>query len=69
MSKLTYTRGLLMNIAGEIRVGARAYLPKEKALEMLKLYTGQNFGYDIVAWKQWLKDNKSIYKKPSLTKE
>jgi hypothetical protein len=49
-----YERLLLANLIGAIPVGTKGrYLPKEEAHERLKLYSGQDFGYDTAAWKAW----------------
>jgi hypothetical protein len=46
-----------MNLAGEIPEGRREYLSPAEALDMLKRVSGQDYGYDLKAWKQWLKEN------------
>jgi len=35
----------------------RYYLTKEQALVLLKDYTGQDFGYDVEAWRRWFDEN------------
>ena len=51
MSLLTL---LLMNLRKEIQVGRREYLCQKQAFEMLKKYTGQDFGYDFDQWELWI---------------
>jgi len=59
MSKVTFHQGLLLNLEGKVIPRTRRdYLPREKAYEMLKKDTGQDFGYDVKAWKKWLEENK-----------
>lgn len=33
------------------------YISQEEAYELLKKYSGEDFGYDVSAWKQWFKEN------------
>jgi len=37
--------------------GALYYMPKEQALEELRHLTGEDFGYDANAWRQWFRKN------------
>ena len=55
MSRLTLFQGLLLNLEGKIRPGRREYLPKEEAREQLVALTGQDFGYDVKAWRAGLR--------------
>jgi hypothetical protein len=59
MTRLTLEQLLLVNLA-ENMPGPMAwgYMPKEDAYTMLKQLTGQDFGYDMTAWKAWLRKNK-----------
>jgi hypothetical protein len=58
MSQLTPYRGLLMNLRGEIPENRRReYLPRERALELLRQWTGQDFGLDADRWESWLRAN------------
>jgi hypothetical protein len=41
----------------------RVYMPKEKAYELLKEWTDQDFGQDIEAWKDWVKKHPNIISK------
>jgi hypothetical protein len=34
------------------------YWPKDKAYEIAKRWTGQDFGHDVNAWKEWIANNK-----------
>jgi hypothetical protein len=55
VSRLTLFQGLLLNLEGKIRPGRREYLPKEEARKRLVALTGQDFGYDVKAWRAWLR--------------
>ena len=57
MSRIPFYKLLIMNMERKIQEGRREYMPAEKALEVLKSSTGQDFGDDIAAWKKWLKDH------------
>jgi hypothetical protein len=47
-----------MNLRGEISEGRRReYLPPERALELLRQWTGQDFGLDADRWESWLRAN------------
>jgi hypothetical protein len=49
---------LLKNLQGKIPVGAFEYLEKDQALRHLKDLTGQDFGYDVGKWEDWICKNK-----------
>ncbi|HEX9062688.1 MAG TPA: hypothetical protein VF941_21160 [Clostridia bacterium] len=58
ISKLLPIEGYLKNLKQEISPRTkRLYMSKEQAYEMLKKYTGKDFGYDIKAWEKYIKDN------------
>ncbi len=38
----------------------RSYLSQEKAYQLLKAWTGQDFGLDIEAWENWVKEHPHI---------
>lgn len=57
MSQFTLLQGLLLNFKGEIEPRRREYLSKKEAYEQLKLRTGQDFGEDFAAWKEWIQDH------------
>jgi hypothetical protein len=42
---------------------ALVYWSRDLAHRELKEMTGQDFGYDVAAWKRWFKDPKSKKKK------
>ena len=47
-----------MNLRGEIPENhRREYLPRERALELLRQWTGQDFGLDADRWEDWLRAN------------
>jgi hypothetical protein len=48
-------QGLLLNVEGRIRHGRREYMPKEEARKRLVVLTRQDFGYDVQAWRAWLR--------------
>jgi hypothetical protein len=63
MSHLTPLGGALKNLKQEVPpVRRREYLPRERALELLKQWTGQDFGYDVDRWEAWIADNRSNVK-------
>jgi hypothetical protein len=49
---------LLACLAGRIEEGVGEYLPKDQAYEILKRWTGQDFGYDTELWSVWFEDNR-----------
>jgi hypothetical protein len=56
-------RIMLNNLAEKYKGQAKyrkVFQSKEDAYEMLKRYTGQDFGYDIDSWERWLKENKKL---------
>lgn len=58
MSQLMPLEGLLLNLKQAIpSTRRREYLPKERALELLKEWTGQDFGYDVAAWERWIAEH------------
>lgn len=63
MSKLLPFQGLLLNLSGKIRPQLRReYLTKDRAYELLKEWTGQDFGYDVKKWSSWIaKNRKKLY--------
>jgi hypothetical protein len=64
MTRLLPLQGLIKNMAGEIsKNNMRVYMPKEKAYELLKEWTGQDFGQDIEAWKNWVEKHPDIISK------
>ena len=58
MSQLMPLEVLLLNLKQEISpVRRREYLPKERALQLLKEWTGQDFGDDVAAWERWIAEH------------
>jgi hypothetical protein len=52
---LTPTQLYLKNLKGEIpSYMRREYRSKEQALEMLRAMTGQDFGFDVQRWEEWI---------------
>jgi hypothetical protein len=47
-----------MNLAQTLPEGMMGYYSREKAHQRLVEMTGQDFGYDVEAWKQWFKENR-----------
>ena len=58
MPRLTPVQKLLSNLEQKFPEHfGRLYMPKEKAYERLKQETGQDFGYDVEAWRKWFREN------------
>jgi hypothetical protein len=53
--RLTVEQILLRCLEGKMPQNSLAYMSVEEAYEELKRDTGQDFGYDVKAWKQWFK--------------
>lgn len=61
MTRLLPLQGLIKNIRGEItQKHGRLYLPKDRAYQLLKDWTGQDFGEDIDAWENWVRKHPNI---------
>lgn len=61
MTRLRPFQILLMNLDEKISSSnIKIFLPKEKAYEILKEKTGQDFGYDVSEWRLWLIENKKF---------
>jgi hypothetical protein len=54
MARATYEDILLSNLAGKVPEGADSYLGQEEAYDRLKRMTGQDFGYDVDKWDDYL---------------
>ena len=68
MSQISFLDGLLMNLRQEIQRGRREYLSQDRAYELLKQSTGQDFGYDFDQWETWIVQHpKSIRFSPRRT--
>jgi hypothetical protein len=60
MSHLTPLAGALKNLKQEVPPQRRRdYVPRERALELLKQWTGQDFGYDLDKWEAWIAEHRS----------
>lgn len=60
MTRLIPLHGLIKNMRGEIPTMQRSYIPPERAYQLLKTLTGQDFGRDIEAWDNWVKEHPHI---------
>ena len=47
---------LLANLKGGLK-NSRGYIPKERAYAQLKKISGQDFGYDVKAWRQYIRSS------------
>ena len=62
MTRLTLEQLLLVNLAEQMPSRfTLGYMTKEDAYERLKEMTGQDFGYDLDAWKAWLRKHKKEF--------
>jgi hypothetical protein len=59
MTRVTPIAGLLANLDPKTSLHGRAYLPRDRALQLLKEWTGQDFGYDVTAWEEWLRTHRA----------
>jgi hypothetical protein len=58
MTRLSYYEALLFNIIpSQFDEYDMEYIPEERALAELREKTGQDFGYDALAWENWLDSN------------
>lgn len=58
MSKIRLYEGLVRNLEGKVdERNRKLFLTKEDALKMLKEKTGQDFGFEVKEWREWLKKN------------
>jgi hypothetical protein len=48
-------QGLLLNLEEKVSRDSMIYLPKEEAYRLLKQWTGQDFGYDVAKWREYIK--------------
>jgi hypothetical protein len=59
MSYLRPFKGLLLNLEGSIDPARRReYLPKEKALDLLRKWSGRDFGYEVESWRAWIRQHR-----------
>lgn len=55
MSQMMPLEGALKNLKQEIPPERRReYISRERALELLKQWTGQDFGFDVAKWEAWI---------------
>ncbi len=60
MAHMMPLEGALKNLKGEIPPERRReYVSPERALELLKLWTGQDFGFDVAKWEKWISEHGS----------
>jgi hypothetical protein len=57
MPRLLPHQGYLLALEGKTQIGGRPLPTKKEALKSLILLTGQHFGFDVNAWKEWLRNN------------
>lgn len=57
MTRLTSYELLLANLIQSLRSGDVGYMSREDAYARLKKETGQDFGFDVKAWRKWLREN------------
>ena len=58
MSHMMPLEGALKNLKQEIPPERRReYVPRERALELLKQWTGQDFGFDVAKWEAWITEH------------
>lgn len=56
MSRLTPEQYLLLNLEQQIPSDNDVhYLTREQAYQALKNMSGEDFGYDVKAWRKWLR--------------
>jgi hypothetical protein len=48
----------LMNLNGEIPIELYGYFERSVALSTLRNITGQDYGYNVDAWRKWINENK-----------
>jgi hypothetical protein len=61
MTRLFPLQGLIKNIRGDVpQMQRRLYVPKERAYQLLKAWTGQDFGEDIEAWENWVNEHPDV---------
>lgn len=46
----------LANFKGEIPEDERGFMPKHEAYERLKELSGKDFGQDVEAWEEWVRE-------------
>ena len=62
MSLLLPHQMLLHNLGGKVTPEmGRIYIGKEKALDLLRQITGQDFGENVKEWTQWIGQHKDEF--------
>jgi hypothetical protein len=61
--RATPTKMFLMNLEGSLPEDSMYFIPKAEALAHLKDATGQDFGFDVQAWKTWLREQRGTKRK------
>jgi hypothetical protein len=59
MSLMSRWQILLANLEGAVPKGTLAYLPRGDVLGELRVWTGQDFGYDAARWRTYLRDQRA----------
>ncbi len=60
MSRYSERKLLLLNLERKIpEWRTRDFMNRERALELLREMTGQDFGYDGSSWRQWFRDDRN----------
>lgn len=55
MSRIMPLEGALRNLKQEVpSERRREYVSRDRALELLKKWTGQDFGFDVAKWEAWI---------------
>ncbi|MBW3599161.1 MAG: hypothetical protein KY475_18060 [Planctomycetes bacterium] len=57
---------LLWNLNGEMPQSLPEFLPKDVAYQRLKKMTGEDFGYDANAWREWGRANAKFLHLPKI---
>jgi hypothetical protein len=58
MSQLNFLELWLLNLQEKIAKHRREYLPRREAYrQQLRHHTGQDFGYDVEAWRSWVREH------------
>lgn len=64
MSLLTPAQFLIHNLEGKVgSKSPRIYLPPDKALEVLRRISGEDFEFDGKQWRAWIRQNQETFDK------
>ena len=61
MPRMTVIERLILNLQQLMPPNRKGYMPREKAYESLKKLTGQDFGYDVEKWVEWINRNRKQF--------